>query len=415
MSRVLYRIGGAIDCHPRVRHPRRGSSKGITLIEILVVVSIVGVLLAVLLPAVQNAREAARRSQCENQLKQLALGIHNYEAAFGVLPMQGGGTAERHGVRTLPDDQCNHHRLNYAVAILPFVEQQSLWEAISTTFVEPASGKAFPAMGPVPWYNILSASQAHPYLPWNQPLAILRCPSDPATPALSGAINYAACMGDGVRQLGCALGKPQYRRAGDMNPQRYDDSTKRGIFANWKAFGLRDCTDGLSATLLLGEIAVGQGDGATISHMIEGRASIEFDALACRSVVDPKRPRFFHSGSVVEARGLRWADSGLTFSCFSTVLPPMSPSCAEIPASGADANWFGGIFSAGSHHAGGVYVAMVDGSIRFVTSSVNAQSSSQSAASVYEGNALQPPGSKSPFGVWGALGTRGSSEMTEEF
>ena len=384
---------------------------GLTLIELLVVISVICILLAIILPAIQDTREATRRMQCSNQLKQLSLATQHYHAAYTVLPMHGGGTAEPNGVRTLNDDQCNHHRLNYAVAILPFLEHQALWEQISQPLVEPLTGKVFPAMGPVPWYNILALSQAHPYPPWNQPMSVLRCPSDMAIADQSGAINYAACMGDGVRELGCALGKPQFRSSNDLTPLNYDDSTKRGLFANWHAFRFSDCTDGLSATILFGEIVVGENDRQIVSHMVEGQAGIHINVDACSSAIDVSRPRFFRADSIVEPRGSRWADAGLTFSGFSTVLPPQSPSCAEIPVSGADANWFGGIFSAASHHRGGVYVAHADGAVRFVTASIDAQSPVASRSSVYVGNAAHPPGSPSPFGLWGALGTRSSSDV----
>src|ERR1700758_1171263 len=68
---------------------RRHSSRGFTLIELLVVIAIIAVLIALLLPAVQQAREAARRTQCKNNLKQMGLGLHNYESTFKVFPSSG--------------------------------------------------------------------------------------------------------------------------------------------------------------------------------------------------------------------------------------------------------------------------------------------------------------------------------------
>ena len=388
--------------------------QAMTLIEVLVAISIIGVLVAILLPAVQNAREAMRRAVCSNRLRQVALAVHGYQSAFNQLPMQGGGTAERGGVRTLPDHASNHHRLGYAVAILPYLEQQTLYDLLSSRMGLVGNGTTFPPMGPVPWYNFLPYSSPDAYPPWGAELASLRCPSDPARASESGAINYAACMGDGIRELGCAYGSPQWRYAGDLHPVRYDDSTKRGLFANWYAFRFRDCTDGLSNTLLMGEIAASGGRREVRGNTIMGLAGIVDDPEICLKSVDPNRPRFYPGTAVLEPRGQRWADAAPTFSGFSTVLPPNSPSCAEIPDAGVHANWFGGIFSAGSYHPGGVNVAMADGSVRFITESIDSKSSGRSQRSVYRGNSENRPGSKSPYGVWGAMGTRAGAEVVPQ-
>lgn len=383
--------------------------RGFTLLELIVVIAIVGVLLALLLSAVQNARESARRVQCQTRLKNLALAIHNYHSAFDQLPMQGGGTAERNGVRTSPDDASNHHRLNYAVAVLPMLEQQLLWEIISNPWTDPTTGKTFPAMGPVPWYNILRGSQKHLYAPWQENLPAFRCPSDPSVGQSSGAINFAACVGDGIREIGCAVGKPQWAHQNDETPRRYDDSTKRGLFANWVAYRFAECHDGLSQTLLLGEILVNAGDRSTGSQVAIGIPGIVDYPSRCEAWIDPRRPRFFRLGANLEPRGNRWADAAPTFSGFTTVLAPNQPSCSETPSVPAHPNWFGGIFSAASHHPGLVQVTLADGSIRTITNSIDTGDSSNHR-SVYSGNQLNPPGSESPYGVWGALGTRSANE-----
>ncbi|WP_144055183.1 DUF1559 domain-containing protein [Rhodopirellula baltica] len=365
-----------------------------------------------LLPAVQNAREASRRMQCSNRLKQVALAVHSYHSTFRHLPIQGGGTSERGGIRTITEKDCNHHRLNYAVAILPQLGQQALWEEISTPTVHPG-GRTFPAMGPVPWFNDLPIGFPFLYRPWETELASLRCPSDPAPAGFSGAINYAACMGDGISEIGCAYKKRQWLAANDVAPLKYDDTTKRGLFANWHAFSWRDCTDGLSSTLLLGEIAVSQGDHAVISNVLNEVPGIVDDPQACRRGVDPANPGFFVQGADLESRGRRWADAAVTFSGFNTVLPPNSPSCTQVPTSTQHPNWFGGVFSAGSHHVGGANVAMADGSVRFISDSIDSQSKNQPPSSVYQGNTENSPGSKSPYGVWGAMGTRASSDVID--
>src|SRR3954453_16522761 len=100
--------------------PRRGFA----LIELLVVIAIIGVLVGLLLPAVQMAREAARRAQCVNNLKQLALGMHNYIDANGTLPM---GMPFRRLVSS--DEEWTNH--SAFVALLPYIEQPPLYNAVN--------------------------------------------------------------------------------------------------------------------------------------------------------------------------------------------------------------------------------------------------------------------------------------------
>ena len=99
---------------------REYTRAGFTLVEMLIVIAIIGVLLALLLPGTRTAREAARRMSCSNQLKQIGLALHNYHSAHKQLPIAMNGRAE------------NEYRIGGLVAILPFVEQQALWEQISS-------------------------------------------------------------------------------------------------------------------------------------------------------------------------------------------------------------------------------------------------------------------------------------------
>jgi prepilin-type N-terminal cleavage/methylation domain-containing protein len=367
---------------------------GFTLVELLVTVAIIGVLIGLLIPAVQAVRESARAMACQNKLKQIGLGIHNYHSAFNQLPMHGGGTAERGGIRTLPVQFCNHHRLNYMVAILPYLEEQILWQKINASVQ--GGSIVYPPMGPVPW--VLQ----YPY--WSQRLPTGLCPSDPNNEGTYSGVNYAACMGDGIHELGCAFRAPQWVALIDRAPQRFDDSTKRGMFANWHAFNFADCADGTSHTLLLAEITIGEEQGRTVrNHVVDSAMVLHQNPGACRDLVGTGRTIALPKAAY--PRGSRWADAGLTFSGVNTVLPPNSPSCSELPTdTRAHPDWFGGVFSASSWHRSGVHVCLVDGSVKFISNTIDAGNPRRGI----EG------GADSPYGIWGALGTRAGTEKAAE-
>lgn len=121
---------------------------GFTLVELLVVIAIIGVMVGLLLPAVQAAREAARRMACSNNVKQMGLGLHNYHSAFNKLPKGSGGGTFAAGGTPLTD---NRNRLSGLPAILPYIEQTALWEQISNPLFDPAIPQQWPAMGPAPY------------------------------------------------------------------------------------------------------------------------------------------------------------------------------------------------------------------------------------------------------------------------
>src|SRR5262245_47381867 len=104
--------------------PSASKRRAFTLVELLVVIAIIGVLVALLLPAVQAAREAARRTQCNNNLKQLTLALHNYHDTYLFFVYRRGGTA---GATTLLGNQ---NRLSGFIPLLPFLEQQPMYENI---------------------------------------------------------------------------------------------------------------------------------------------------------------------------------------------------------------------------------------------------------------------------------------------
>src|SRR3954453_18759513 len=103
--------------------------RGFTLVELLVVIAIIGVLVALLLPAVQTAREAARRSQCTNNIRQIGLAIHNYESTFARLPTAGQGPDFPAPPASTPFDQ-----QSLFTTILPYLEQASTFQRFDLSF-----------------------------------------------------------------------------------------------------------------------------------------------------------------------------------------------------------------------------------------------------------------------------------------
>jgi prepilin-type N-terminal cleavage/methylation domain-containing protein len=339
-------------------HRTRGRS-AFTLVELLVVIAIIGILVALLLPAVQAAREAARRSQCSNNLKQLGLAVHGYHDVHKKLP--GGG---RRGPRSSLDRDSEWTGL---IGMLPFMEQGPLYDLWSTPF-QPNDGGYYP----VSW-NANAPENT-------QQVEIFLCPSDskPNSTNINGPIahkNYHFCYGTTIAN------NWNTESNGAFSANRVQAGIVKDIY-----YDLAAIRDGTSNTIAMGER----------SHRPTNRRII--GNVAFNSTIDPATCLTYRNGRDYIAgvsltswsSGELWAFGHPHWNIFNTVLPPNSPSCTNHP--GDNLSNASGIFSATSLHPGGVQVLMCDASVTFIADTINST------------------GGPSGFGVWGALGTRDGGE-----
>jgi prepilin-type N-terminal cleavage/methylation domain-containing protein/prepilin-type processing-associated H-X9-DG protein len=408
---------------------------GFTLVELLVVIAIIGVMVGLLLPAVQAAREAARRMSCSNNFKQIGLGIHNYHSAYEQLPIHGSGTYVVGG-RDLWDMPApvttatgtSNHRLSMLVGITPFIEQQALWEQISNPLARNTNGSTrtppWQAMGPRP--------DEIQYPPYATDISTFRCPSDPGVglPSL-GRTNYAACTGDSsyrsrdpylnVNELSedATVTFPYTPNAGTAAES---NAAHRGVFVLTRNMKFRDVLDGLANTVMCGEIATDLGDkDVRTSLPTAGGVGVTGERQNChlnpsfmRASVDAARPQFWQAAVTVNSgwgRGFRWHDAMPAFGQVHTILPPNALLCTDA---GGGAGHGDLVSNASSRHQGGAHVLMGDGAVKFITDSIEAGNST--ARMVYlAGTAAtnNQPGAQSPYGLWGALGTRASKEVVK--
>ncbi len=409
--------------------------RGFTLVELLVVIAIIGVLVGLLLPAVQAAREAARRMSCSNNFKQIGLGIHNYHSAYKQLPTHMTGTQPGIGPFApgpwfRPSDFGNRMRLSMLVPILPFVEQQALWEQISNPNAERTDGNTSAAIGTPtnPWPPMGPTPDKIQYKPWFTEIPTYRCPSDPGVglPAL-GRTNYGACLGDSMwlihlgpydnNRTMVTSGRAQHARA-----------AHRGLFRPLQDSKFRDCLDGLSNTIAMGEMITALQDGDKRGNGVAtnggnsgpfGLAELRDNPNLCtdNGYIDPERPQFYlpqwqQRNRRNFARGHRWAEAFPIMSGISTILPPNRETCGRYNALGT---WL--IATPSSRHQGGAHILMGDGAVIFMTDSVEAGDSRAPMVWRNGMNVGPPsnfPGSESPYGLWGALGTRANAETIEE-
>ncbi|TVP98027.1 MAG: DUF1559 domain-containing protein [Planctomycetaceae bacterium] len=368
--------------------PRRRGRRGFTLVELLVVIAIIGVMVGLLLPAVQAAREAARRMSCSNNLKQLGLALHNYHDTFNSLPFREGGTSgSTDGGSVGSINQSNQNRGSGMTMLLPFIEQGPLYDQINS--VQTFNGITFPPFGPTP-------SDAMVYPPYATDVSTFLCPSSPQVKLVGGG-NYGLChyaMSSGDSSLFIT-----WRAPSNATSARTRVRGTFGYRLNNRKF--RDILDGLSNSIAMSELTTSIGGRAILGGTARNLGMGIIDSpLTCFQYVSNQTKEFLPSVPTVSlARGQRWASGSVAYIAINTILPPNSPACtfeSEFRSVG--------LYPAQSRHPGGVQVLLNDGSARFISESIDT------------GNlALPSPDTTgtvlSPYGVWGALGSIAGNEV----
>jgi len=375
------------------------SRGGFTLVELLVVIAIIGVMVGLLLPAVQAAREAARRMQCSNNLKQIGLATLSYESTYKVFPPGRlapdytlGGVVQASYTSyptTLPLGAWTGFRSVHTF-ILPFMEQGNIYDLID--FSRPTSVRMTTGGGVTP----VNAN----YQAYANAAALFICPSCPYTGVIITENNYRYNFG-GSTPFGGAEGSTTNNNLNAISPAGFS-SRGNGAFTIGNPLRHADFVDGMSNTVFFSERTKGSGRNLTaelpskadMTNMLsrpQGLVDADVMFATCQAQA-PNLNGGFNFNSM--GRWLAGSDfsNGWPFGFYSAtmynhVAPPnwRSIDCGTRSAI-ADAPGEHAIVSARSHHRGGVNASLGDGSTRFVSESIDLQ-------------------------IWRAVGTRAGSEV----
>lgn len=319
VSRALYSQG---------KRPLKGFRPAFTLVELLVVIAIIGILIALLLPAVQAAREAARRMQCSNNLKQIGLAFHNYHSALNTFPLGYGPMVVPYGSGQAQPPGSGGGEWAWPLRLLPYLEQAALAQKIPWHINY--SGH------PHPDYNYIVAAQIPTFL----------CPSDPGSPNPynhDGTCTSPADRRHGRMSYGGNFGiGPQEGPiiSATSLPTRQPTQRIRGVLSyNWGA-RFQDIPDGTSNTLLMSELIVGVGCTIRGTHTYD------------------EGPLYMHDYSPNDRTPdqVRWCSNQ---DKVSTRAP-----CIQISKQNMV------LHNSRSYHPGGVNVCLCDGSVRFISENI---------------------------------------------
>jgi len=302
----------------------RRKQHGFTLIELLVVIAIIAILIALLLPAVQQAREAARRTQCKNNLKQLALALHNYESTHTSFPPS----------RLTPDVAIEDNAgsvsayQSWTTMILPYIDQGNLGNLIN-------------------YQSAWSSLQNRPAV--STPLQAMICPSTPGGDRVDPHWVVGAAAGD-YGSVNEVKKKVYTNVLGIADP---GDGARAGVLSKGVKNMMRDITDGSSNSIMLAE-AAGQPAVYTAAGAMK---AARFAAYQDDKIVDL-------GGNYAPADGTGWADPDCGFSINGATADGLDKYGPYMINKINVSEVF-------SFHTGGAQVALADGSVRFISENID--------------------------------------------
>ncbi|MGF1582790.1 MAG: DUF1559 domain-containing protein [Gemmataceae bacterium] len=333
-----------------------------TLIELLVVIAIIAVLIGLLLPAIQKVREAANRSECLNNLKQLGLAAHNFEGANKHLPSAFIGKVPPAWAGT-PGYLFSWSAL---AQLNPYLEQTAIFNRmdLDQPIYEP------------PAYGISAANQ----FAIGQVVPLFLCPSDDGQPvgggygvASFGPTNYAVCNGSGLNPQG-TLG----------SPWKAD-----GMFIAKTGLRIGAMKDGMSNTVMMSESLLGQGPEGHMGTMPSEGPQHVYAYVAPGTPIGESNCAAATQWNVSNRRGFMWASGELRCASYNHYLTPNAviPDCVTNDYTPGEGFLTAiGFRAARSNHTGGVNVLLGDGSVRFVSDKISPD-------------------------IWRAIGTRNGGEI----
>jgi prepilin-type N-terminal cleavage/methylation domain-containing protein len=352
-----------------------------TLVELLVVIAIIGILVALLLPAIQAARESARRSQCTNNLRQLGIAAQNYESARKAFPY-----GRKRGTVTKTDGSSwdlNVGQWGHLALILPYAEEAAVHSLVDLTATPDTS----------------SAKK--------QKIAMFYCPSDYAG---EDRMNATACAQSNSNWLD--VGRTNYHGNGGSDPgvtvnvgptptppppeagadlETQYKEFNNGIFVTNRAIKMRHITDGTTHTALYAERVRGDGDNLRVE------TPSDWFLISVPNPTNPAALDVYNKCSTVtpatgtqqwSCSGRNWVHGDYATSRYNHIMPPNGYACGLAAAGSLNAipiNEEGGAHTASSRHSGGVNMVAADSSTHFVSNDVD-------------------------IAVWRALGSRNGEE-----